>query len=117
VRPDRISLWLTALRLGLAVAKALLKRADRSSRCEAHRSALERLLVEVLVGMTEVAGAAPAERYGGRGRSGSSLSLSTMRQSSASDAILIFRMKLLRWTFTVDSAMPISAAICLLSRP
>lgn len=49
--------------------------------------------------------------------SGSSLNLSTIRQSSATDAALSFRIMLLRWTFTVVSVMPISPAICLFSRP
>jgi hypothetical protein len=35
--------------------------------------------------------------------SGSSFSLSTIRQSSATDSALIFRIMLLRWTFTVPS--------------
>jgi hypothetical protein len=30
---------------------------------------------------------------------------------------LIFRIMLLRWTFTVVSVMPISPAICLFNRP
>ena len=49
--------------------------------------------------------------------SGSSFSLSTIRQSSATDSALIFRIMLLRWTFTVVSVMPISPAICLFRRP
>ena len=40
-----------------------------------------------------------------------------MRPSSAIDAAFIFCIKLLRWTFTVVSLMPRSAAICLLRRP
>jgi hypothetical protein len=49
--------------------------------------------------------------------SGSNFSLSTIRNSSASDDALIFRIMLLRCTFTVVSVMPISPAICLFSRP
>jgi len=49
--------------------------------------------------------------------SGISFSLSTIRQSSGSDVALIFRIMLLRCTFTVVSVMPISPAICLFSRP
>jgi hypothetical protein len=48
---------------------------------------------------------------------GSSFSLSAIRQSSATDAAFIFRIMLLRWTFTVVSVMPISPAICLFNRP
>lgn len=55
--------------------------------------------------------------YEGSEFSGDSFSLSTSRQSSASDAALIFRIMLLRCTFTVVSVMPISPAICLFSRP
>jgi hypothetical protein len=51
------------------------------------------------------------------GFSGTSLSLSAIRPSSGSERALIFRIALLRWTFTVASAMPISPAICLLRRP
>jgi hypothetical protein len=49
--------------------------------------------------------------------SGTSLSLSAIRPSSGSERAFIFRIALLRWTFTVASAMPISPAICLLRRP
>src|SRR6266850_1401327 len=49
--------------------------------------------------------------------SGSSFNLSAIRQSSGSDVALIFRIKLLRCTFTVVSVMPKSPAICLFSRP
>jgi len=45
------------------------------------------------------------------------LSFSAIRPSSGSERASIFRIALLRWTFTVASAMPISPAICLLSRP
>lgn len=47
----------------------------------------------------------------------SSFNLSTIPQSSASEPALIFRIMLLRWTFTVASAMPMSPAICLFNRP
>ena len=53
-------------------------------------------------------------------RSGSSdtrLSLSAIRPSSGSEPAFIFCIALLRCTFTVASAMPISWAICLLRRP
>ena len=53
----------------------------------------------------------------GCGFSGTSLSLSAIRPSSGSEWAFIFRIALLRWTFTVASAMPISPAICLLRRP
>jgi hypothetical protein len=46
-----------------------------------------------------------------------SLSLSTIRPSSGSERAFILCIALLRWTFTVASAMPISPAICLLRRP
>src|SRR3974390_1054857 len=46
-----------------------------------------------------------------------SLSISAIRLSSGSDRAFIFRIKWLRCTFTVDSVMPISAAICLFRRP
>jgi hypothetical protein len=51
------------------------------------------------------------------GFSVTSLSLSAIRPSSGSERAFIFRIALLRWTFTVASAMPISPAICLLRRP
>ena len=51
------------------------------------------------------------------GFSDTSLSLSAIRPSSGSERAFIFRIALLRWTFTVASAMPISPAICLLRRP
>jgi len=51
------------------------------------------------------------------GSSGTSLSLSAMRPSSGSDPAFIFCIALLRCTFTVASAIPISCAICLLRRP
>jgi len=121
VRPGRVSLWLAALRLGLAVAKAWLgastevRGAMRGVRnCTTARSCADctrwregrraRLRGRL-------------RRYAIGDRSGTSLSLSAMWQSSASDAILIFRMMLLRCTFTVASAMPMSPAICLLRRP
>ncbi len=49
--------------------------------------------------------------------SGTSLSLPAIRPNSVSDRTFIFRIALLRWTFTVASVMPISPAICLLRRP
>jgi hypothetical protein len=55
--------------------------------------------------------------YGVGERSVTSWSLSAMWYSSASEAILILRMMLLRCTFTVASAMPMSPAICLFRRP
>jgi len=51
------------------------------------------------------------------GVSGTSLSLSAIRPSSGSEPACIFCIALLRCTFTVASAMPISWAICLLRRP
>jgi hypothetical protein len=51
------------------------------------------------------------------GFSGTSLSFSANRPSSGSVRTRIFRIALLRWTFTVLSVMPISPAICLLRRP
>jgi hypothetical protein len=51
------------------------------------------------------------------GVSGTSLSLSAMRPSSGSERACIFCIALLRCTFTVASAMPISRAVCLLRRP
>ena len=51
------------------------------------------------------------------GCSGTSLGLSAIRPSSGSERAFIFRIALLRWTFTGASAMPISPAICLLRRP
>jgi hypothetical protein len=51
------------------------------------------------------------------GSSVTSLSLSTIRPSSGSERAFILCIALLRWTFTVASAMPISPAICLLRRP
>ena len=45
------------------------------------------------------------------------LSLSAIRPSSGSDLACIFRIRWLRWTFTVTSLMPKSPAICLLRRP
>jgi hypothetical protein len=52
-----------------------------------------------------------------RGYSNTSWSLSAIRPSSGRERAFIFRIALLRWTFTVASAMPISLAICLLRRP
>ena len=49
--------------------------------------------------------------------SGASLSMSAIRLSSGSERACIFRITWVRCTFTVDSAMPISLAICLLRRP
>jgi hypothetical protein len=46
-----------------------------------------------------------------------SLSLSAIRPSSGRERVFILCIALLRWTFTVASAMPISSAICLLRRP
>ena len=57
----------------------------------------------------------PVQECGGF--SGTSLSRSTNRPSSGSERTFIFRIALLRWTFTVASAIPISPAICLLRRP
>ena len=51
------------------------------------------------------------------GVSGTSLSLSAIRPSSGSEPAFIFCIALLRCTFTVASAMPMSWAICLLKRP
>jgi len=55
--------------------------------------------------------------YEGLEFSGRSFSLSTIRQSSATDPALSLCIMLLRWTFTVVSVTPISPAICLFSRP
>ena len=43
-----------------------------------------------------------------------SLRMSAIRPSSGSERAFIFRIRLVRCTFTVDSAIPISWAICLL---
>ena len=43
--------------------------------------------------------------------------VSAIRLSSGSDRAFIFRIRLARCTLTVDSAMPISLAICLFRRP
>ena len=51
------------------------------------------------------------------GSSGVSLSMSAIRLSSGNERAFIFRIKLVRCTFTVDSAVPISSAICLFRRP
>jgi hypothetical protein len=51
------------------------------------------------------------------GFSVTSLSWSAIRPSSGSERAFILCIALLRWTFTVASAMPISPAICLLRRP
>jgi hypothetical protein len=51
------------------------------------------------------------------GSSGTSLSLSAIRLSAGSERAFIFRIRRLRCTFTVASAMPMSPAICLLRRP
>lgn len=58
---------------------------------------------------------APAANVHSLGYPGGNFSLSTIRQSSARVEALTFRIPLLRWTFTVVSAM--SPAICLFSRP
>src|SRR5579864_7932471 len=42
---------------------------------------------------------------------------SAILTSSANDSAPIFRISRLRWTLTVASLVPISAAICLLSEP
>src|SRR5271166_902020 len=52
-----------------------------------------------------------------RFRSAAASQAPTIRPSSGSERACIFRIALLRWTFTVASAMPISPAICLLRRP
>lgn len=49
--------------------------------------------------------------------SATSFNVSAMRLSSGSDRSLSFRMRLLRCTLTVASEIPMSPAICLLSRP
>ena len=43
--------------------------------------------------------------------------MSAIRLSSGSEWALIFRIKFVRCTFTVDSEMPKSWAICLFRRP
>ena len=48
---------------------------------------------------------------------GVSLRISAIRLKSGRERAFIFRIKLVRCTLTVDSAMPISWAICLFSRP
>src|SRR4051794_30054003 len=55
-----------------------------------------------------------AERSGLGGRHLQSLSFnkSAIRLSSGNERAFILRIRLLRWTFTVDSVMPISFAIC-----
>src|SRR5260221_1981124 len=45
------------------------------------------------------------------------LRVSAIRLSSGSERAFIFRIRWVRCTFTVDSAIPISLAICLLRRP
>jgi hypothetical protein len=55
--------------------------------------------------------------YERRNFSGTRWSLSAIRPNSGSERAFIFRIALLRWTFTVVSAMPMSPAICLLRRP
>jgi len=52
-----------------------------------------------------------------RGFSGVSWSFSAIRPSSGRERAFILCIALLRWTFTVASAKPISLAICLLRRP
>jgi hypothetical protein len=63
--------------------------------------------------LRELRQASPPQYYA----SCTSLSLSAILVSSLSDRAFILREELLRWIFTVDSLMPKSAAICLLSRP
>src|ERR1700685_1417156 len=48
---------------------------------------------------------------------GDRLSLAAIWPNSGSERAFNFRMALLRWTFTVAWAIPISSAICLLRRP
>jgi hypothetical protein len=64
-----------------------------------------------------LAGAAEMPAQQGRGFSSTSWSLSAIRPSSGREWAFLFRITLLRVTFAVVSAMPISPAICLPRRP
>lgn len=106
----------------MAVPYCLILHGGRDSVTGKIRSCLEDLRTRPLRAARRASSAATvvmgsATHEGSSDFSGSSFSLSTIRQSSASDAALTFRIMLLRCTFTVVSVMPISKAICLFSLP